>query len=36
LPPLPSRDVVLYASLSDRQAKNALRSMAAAIRASAT
>ena len=35
LPPLPSRDVVLYSSLTDRQAKSALRSMAAAIRASA-
>ncbi|HLH92242.1 MAG TPA: LysR family transcriptional regulator [Xanthobacteraceae bacterium] len=35
LPPLPSREVVLYASLTDRQAKSALRSMASAIRASA-
>jgi DNA-binding transcriptional LysR family regulator len=35
LPPLPSRDVVLYSNLTDRQAKSALRSMAAAIRATA-
>jgi DNA-binding transcriptional LysR family regulator len=35
LPALPSRDVVLYSSLTDRQARSALRSMAAAIRATA-
>jgi hypothetical protein len=35
LPPLASRDVVLYSGLKERQAKSALRSRAAAIRASA-
>ena len=35
LPPLPSRPVVLHAGLSDDRAKRALRSLAAAIRASA-
>jgi DNA-binding transcriptional LysR family regulator len=36
LPPLPSREVVLYSSPTDRQAKSGLRSLAAAIRATAS
>jgi len=36
LPPLPSREVVLYSSLTDRQAKSGLRTLAAAIRATAS
>ena len=35
LPPLPSRDVMLYSSLSDRQARASLRALTAAIRATA-
>ena len=35
LPPLPSRDVVLHANLSDRQARNSLKVLAATIRATA-
>jgi DNA-binding transcriptional LysR family regulator len=35
LPPLPSRDVVLYASVSDNQALGSLRALAAAIRSTA-
>ena len=35
LPPLPSRDVMLYSSLSDRQARGSLRALTAAIRATA-
>ncbi|HKV00015.1 MAG TPA: LysR family transcriptional regulator [Vineibacter sp.] len=33
LPPLPSRDVVLYANVTDRLARQALRTLSAAIRA---
>ncbi len=33
LPPLPARDIVLYSNLVDRQARNALRALSAAIRA---
>jgi DNA-binding transcriptional LysR family regulator len=36
LPPLPSRDVVLHSNLTDMQSKNALRSLDAALRATAT
>jgi DNA-binding transcriptional LysR family regulator len=36
LPSLPSRDVVLYSSLSDPKARNSLRALAAAMRASAS
>ncbi|MFT4117615.1 LysR family transcriptional regulator [Bradyrhizobium sp.] len=35
LPPLPSRDVVLHARLRDRQTKNSLKALVAAIRATA-
>jgi DNA-binding transcriptional LysR family regulator len=35
LPPLPSRDIVLYTSVSDRLARNSLRTLAAAIRSTA-
>jgi hypothetical protein len=35
LPPLPSRDVMLYSSLTDRQARGSLRALAVAIRSSA-
>ncbi|MBA8839655.1 LysR family transcriptional regulator [Ochrobactrum sp. RH2CCR150] len=35
LPPLPSRDVLLYTSVHDQQAKTALRALSAAIRATA-
>jgi DNA-binding transcriptional LysR family regulator len=35
LPPLPSRDVVLHSSVSDRGTKNSLKTLAAAIRATA-
>jgi len=35
LPPLPTRDVVLHANARDRQAKNSLKTLAAAIRATA-
>jgi hypothetical protein len=35
LPPLPSRDVLLYTNVHDQQAKAALRALSAAIRASA-
>lgn len=35
LPPLPSRDVVLYSILSDRQARNSLRTLCASIRSTA-
>lgn len=36
LPPLPSRDVVLYSNLSDKQARSSLRTLTAAIRSTAT
>jgi DNA-binding transcriptional LysR family regulator len=36
LPPLPSRDVVLHANARDRPARNSLRTLAAAIRATAS
>jgi DNA-binding transcriptional LysR family regulator len=36
LPPLPSRDVVLYSNLVDRQARRSLRTLAAAIRSTGT
>jgi DNA-binding transcriptional LysR family regulator len=35
LPPLPSRDVVLHSSVSDLRTKNSLKTLAAAIRATA-
>jgi hypothetical protein len=35
LPPLPTRDVMLHANVSDRQSRNSLKTLAAAIRASA-
>jgi hypothetical protein len=35
LPPLPSRDIVLYSGVSDRQARGSLRTLAAAIRSTA-
>ncbi|MDR3435284.1 LysR family transcriptional regulator [Telmatospirillum sp.] len=35
LPPLPSRDVMLYSSLTDRQARGTLRALSAAIRSTA-
>jgi len=35
LPPLPSRDVVLHASPGDQQTKHSLRTLTAAIRATA-
>ena len=35
LPPLPTRDVVLHVNSRDRQAKNSMRTLAAAIRATA-
>jgi DNA-binding transcriptional LysR family regulator len=35
LPPLPSRDVVLYSNVTDRQTKNSLKTLAATIRATA-
>ena len=35
LPPLPPRDVMLYATVTDRQARGALKTLAAAIRATA-
>jgi len=35
LPPLPPRDLVLYASLSDPTARQSLRTLAAAIRSTA-
>ncbi len=35
LPPLPSRDVVLYSNVADRQTKNSLKTLAATIRATA-
>jgi DNA-binding transcriptional LysR family regulator len=35
LPPLPTRDVVLHVNARDRQAKNSLKTLAAAIRATA-
>ena len=35
LPPLPARDVVLHANVSDRQSRNSLKTLAATIRASA-
>ncbi|MEH2513840.1 DNA-binding transcriptional LysR family regulator [Nitrobacteraceae bacterium AZCC 1564] len=35
LPPLPARDVILYSSVSDRLARNSLRTLAAAIRSTA-
>jgi DNA-binding transcriptional LysR family regulator len=35
LPPLPSRDVVLHASRTDQETRNALKTLAAAIRATA-
>jgi DNA-binding transcriptional LysR family regulator len=35
LPPLPSRDVVLHSSVSDRATKNSLKALAATIRATA-
>ena len=34
-PPLPSRDVVLYSNVADRQTKNSLKTLAATIRATA-
>lgn len=36
LPPLPSRDVMLYSSSSDRQARSSLRALTTAIRATTT
>ena len=35
LPPLPSRDIVLYSNVADRQTKNSLKTLAATIRATA-
>jgi DNA-binding transcriptional LysR family regulator len=35
LPPLPARDVVLHANVTDRQSRNSLKTLAATIRASA-
>ncbi|GGF44682.1 LysR family transcriptional regulator [Aliidongia dinghuensis] len=35
LPPLPARDIVLYSGVFDRQARGALRTLAAAIRSTA-
>jgi len=35
LPPLPTRDVVLYSNQTDAQARQALRTLGAAIRATA-
>ena len=35
LPPLPSRDVVLYSNVVDRQTRNSLKTLAATIRATA-
>ena len=35
LPPLPSRDVMLYSNVTDRQTKNSLKTLAATIRATA-
>jgi DNA-binding transcriptional LysR family regulator len=35
LPPLPSRDIVLYSNVADRQTKNSLKTLAASIRATA-
>ena len=35
LPPLPSRDVVLYSNVADRQTKSSLKTLAATIRATA-
>src|ERR1700754_4458228 len=35
LPPLPTRDVVLYSNVTDRQTKNSLKTLAATIRATA-
>jgi len=35
LPPLPSRDVVLYSNLTDKQARGSLRTLMAAIRSTA-
>ena len=35
LPPLPSRDVVLHSSVSDHATRNSLKTLAAAIRATA-
>ncbi|MCR5898739.1 LysR family transcriptional regulator, partial [Burkholderia sp. HAN2018] len=34
LPPLPTRDVVLHSSLTDARARQALRTLGAALRAS--
>ncbi|MCO2667422.1 LysR family transcriptional regulator, partial [Pseudomonas aeruginosa] len=34
LPPLPTRDVVLYSSLTDARARQALRTLGAALRSS--
>ena len=36
LPPLPPRDVVLFSNVTDRQTKNSLKTLAAAIRATAS
>ncbi|GGC54930.1 LysR family transcriptional regulator [Chelatococcus reniformis] len=36
LPPLPERDVMLYTNLADRQARSSLRTLTAAIRATAS
>jgi DNA-binding transcriptional LysR family regulator len=36
LPPLPSRDVVLYSNLRDRESRNSLKALAATIRATAS
>ncbi len=35
LPPLPSRDVMLYSNLADQQSRNSLRTLNAAIRSTA-
>lgn len=35
LPPLPTREVVMHAAVSDPQARSALRTLAAALRATA-
>jgi hypothetical protein len=35
LPPLPTRDVVLFSNVTDRQTKNSLKTLAATIRATA-
>jgi hypothetical protein len=35
LPPLPSRDVMLYSNLTDRQARSSLRTLSAAVRSTA-